>query len=126
LVRSFCSSRTHGGSDHGQIGHHGGDGHEPHGCRRHVGRQRLRTVLEPAGDVHRSGGVRHDIRGGRTGQRHTGVGVHQAPEHAQRAQHVHTEPGTGRPAGHHHVRAVHVHRVHGRVVAVWRAHMQAQ
>jgi len=90
----FCRRGTHGGSDHGRIGH-GGGRHEPHACRRHVGRQYLRTVLEPAGDVHRSSGVRHDIRSGRAGQRHTGVGVHQAQEYAQRAQHVHTEFGAG-------------------------------
>lgn len=89
-------------------------------------RQRVRAVLKPAGDVHRARGVRRHIRGGRVGQWHVGAGFHPAPEHAQRAQHVHTEPGAGRPVGNRHVRAVHVHRVHGRVVAVRRAHMQAQ
>jgi len=64
-----------------------------YGCQR-LG-QRLRALLEPTGNVHRSRGVRDDIRRGRSGQRHTGVGVHQAPEHAQRAQHVHTESGAG-------------------------------
>lgn len=90
------------------------------------GRQHVRAVLEPTRDLYRARGVRHDIRSRSAGQRNAGAGVHPAPEHAERAEHVHTQPGPRRPAGDHHVRAVHVHHVHGRVVAVRRTHMQTQ
>lgn len=45
-------------------------------------RGRVRAVLKPARDVHRARGVRHDIRGGRAGQRDAGAGVRPAPKHA--------------------------------------------
>lgn len=124
----FAASAALHGRDDGGDGGSGADDHRDERVRdgRIHGERRVRALLVPARDVHSARGVRDDIRGGRAGQRHAGVGVHQAPEHAQRAQHVHTQPGAGRPAGDHHLRALHVHRVHGRVVAVRRSHMQAQ
>lgn len=67
-----------------------------------------------AGDVHRSRAFRHHIRRGHHWERHARVDIRPAQAHAKRAEHLHTQLGTRRPVGDHQLRAVHVHRVHGK------------
>lgn len=63
------------------------------------------------GDGPLRGALRHDLavhphhRRGIAGQHHAGEDLHHQQRHAQRAQHLHLQPGGGRPAAAGHLRA---------------------
>lgn len=78
-----------------------------------AGHRRLR-LRQQTGDLHRPGAVRRHIRRRGRRQRRAGVDILPAQAHEKRAQHIHTQFGTGRSAGDRQQRAVHVHRLHGK------------
>lgn len=90
-----------------------------HRQRHFANRRRRLRLLETSGNVHRAGAVRVYILRRSRRQWVPGDDICSAQAHDQRAQYLHTEPGTGRPFGPIEQHTVHVHYLRGTPTLQW-------